>query len=680
VNLVKKQIFLGFVLGLLTHWATGQTFHIRCLGVGSGGDVTVTWDRTNLAAADFRCFYLLHSTTQAGPFNPVDSVFIFSDTIETHPTANASNNPAWYIVVYKSLSGGPDLVSDTVRAIQLTVLNPGSGFANLAWNVMHQPLIATHSEDYLIYREYPRGIFTRIDSVDALTAPNPMLYSDLISICDDTINYRIEVMDISGCYSVSNVDGDLFRDLQPPSYPELDSVTVGTSGNAIIGWSANPSPDTRAFVILQGVGSIWTPIDTVFGNNGTFFFSSIDVSDESTAFEIIAVDSCGNPSAQSQPHSTIYLEGNFLLCTKAVALSWNPYPYWGNPLSYEIYRSESGGPESLIGSSNTTSFIDSTVNSGTDYCYRIIAREIGTNRSSTSSRYCILPVFPPPPDFCTIRKVSVLNESQINIVAYVDPNAVVSGYELLRSTNASGPFRSVAIYAFDGSNTISFIDDVPSTASSVYYYQVVTMDSCGLKVKSSEVCQTILLTGESMEGANDLSWTDYATWPTGVSRYLIFRSINGLRDPDPIAIVTNGTIQILRDSVLDEFYSDGKFCYVVQAVEAPGNPDFFLDSAASNEICLLQQPTMFIPNAFHPGGGFNEIFRPYPVFVSDDNYSFEIYDRWGRILFSTNDPQVGWDGSIDGEQAPEAVYVYLIESKQPDGSTFRRVGRLTLIR
>ncbi len=660
--------------------ASGQSFHIRCLSIGTAGDVTVTWDRSSLSSADFRCYYLLHSTTQAGPFSSVDSVFFFNDTVETHLTANAANNPAWYIVVYKSLSGGPDLVSDTVRAIQLSVLNPGSGFANLAWNVMHQPLIATHSEDYVIYREYPRGIFTRIDSVDALTAPNPMLYSDLISICDDTINYRIEVMDISGCVSVSNVDGDLFRDLQPPAYPELDSVTVGTSGNAIIGWSANPSPDTRAFVILQGVGAIWTPIDTVFGNNGTFFFSSVDVSDESTAFEIIAVDSCGNPSAQSQPHATIYLEGNFLLCTKAVALTWNPYPYWGTAVNYEVYRADNGGPEQLIGSSSTTLFVDSTVNSGTDYCYRIVVREIGTARSSTSSRFCILPVFPPPPDFCTIRKVSVLNSTQILVLANVDASAVVSGYELLRSTDQAGPFRSVASYEFDGTSTISFTDNVPSTGTTVYYYQVVTLDSCGLRVKISAICRSVRLTGKALEGANELSWSDYGVWPTGVSRYLVFRSINGIVDPDPIAIVTNGSLQFLSDSVLDDFYSDGKFCYRIAAVESPGNPDFFLDSAYSNEICLMQQPAMFIPNAFHPGGGFNEIFRPYPLFVADDDYSFIIYDRWGRALFSTTDPQVGWDGSIDGEQAPEAVYVYLIQSKQPDGSTFRRVGRLTLIR
>ncbi len=666
---------------LVSQFVKGQTFRIHCLSIGSSGQVTVTWDRNGLSSSDFRSYYLYHSTASSGPFVAIDSVFIFSDTIQTHATANAANNAAWYTLVCKSASGGPDIYSDTVRAIQLTVLNPGSGFANLAWNVMHTPLISTHSKEYQIYREYPLGVFTRIDSVDASIAPNPMLYSDLISICNDSINYRIEVQDLSGCKSVSNKDGDIFRDLQPPAYPELDSVSVNATGAVVIGWPVNSSPDTRAYVVLQGVGSIWTPIDTLFGRNSTFSATGVNAAGSSISFELIAVDSCGNPSAQSQPHATIFLDGGLLLCSKSVSLSWNAYSYWNTAVSYDIWRSTSGGAEQLIGTTAATTYNDDAIVSGVDYCYRVAAHEIGSLRSSTSNRFCIVPVFPAPPGFCDIRRVSVLSNTNVEVVANVDPGAVVDGYELLRASSAAGPFNVVASQITSGVSTVTFTDQVPSTGAKVYYYQVVTVDSCGTRVKSSQVSRTILLKGTAdAGGANLLNWTMYEHWPTGVSSYRVFRTVNGLMDPQPLVTVMNGNSLSVVDSVLDDFYSDGEFCYVVQAIEALGNPYFFIDTVFSNEVCVIQQPTMFIPNAFHPGGGINEIFRPYPQFVSSDDYTFRIYDRWGELIFSADDPQIGWDGSMDGKQAPEAVYVYQIESKQPDGSTFRRVGSVTLIR
>jgi len=92
---LSQQFLPGFILFWLSIlMASGQSFHIRCLSIGTAGDVTVTWDLSSLSSADFRCYYLLHSTTQAGPFSSVESVFFFNDTVETHLTANAANNPA----------------------------------------------------------------------------------------------------------------------------------------------------------------------------------------------------------------------------------------------------------------------------------------------------------------------------------------------------------------------------------------------------------------------------------------------------------------------------------------------------------------------------------------------------------------------------------------------------------
>ncbi len=91
---------------------------------------------------------------------------------------------------------------------------------------------------------------------------------------------------------------------------------------------------------------------------------------------------------------------------------------------------------------------------------------------------------------------------------------------------------------------------------------------------------------------------------------------------------------------------------------------------------------LFIPDAFSPNGdGLNDVFHP----VVNENYDiadYELYifDRYGRILFSTNDYMEGWDGTIRGANAPIGVYNYLIIVKGKSGKQNRHQGHLTLIR
>lgn len=163
--------------------------------------------------------------------------------------------------------------------------------------------------------------------------------------------------------------------------------------------------------------------------------------------------------------------------------------------------------------------------------------------------------------------------------------------------------------------------------------------------------------------------------------YNVYRTVNGFRDPVPIATISNGNLLMLTDTVIDDFYSDGEFCYPLQAIESQGNPYFFLDSSLSNEICLRQEPVIFIPNAFHPGGNLNESFGPFNGFVDTKEFSFDIFNRWGENIYSTDNPHARWDGSTHQAQAPEGVYIYQIKAKNRMVSKMlRKVGAVTLIR
>lgn len=71
---------------------------------------------------------------------------------------------------------------------------------------------------------------------------------------------------------------------------------------------------------------------------------------------------------------------------------------------------------------------------------------------------------------------------------------------------------------------------------------------------------------------------------------------------------------------------------------------------------------IYIPNAFSPNGdGINETFKPL---INQDiqikEYVFRIFDRWGSLVFETNDIEEAWDGAYQGKSLQPGVYLYFI--------------------
>lgn len=75
-----------------------------------------------------------------------------------------------------------------------------------------------------------------------------------------------------------------------------------------------------------------------------------------------------------------------------------------------------------------------------------------------------------------------------------------------------------------------------------------------------------------------------------------------------------------------------------------------------------QQYVYYGANAFTPNGdGINDTWRPWNNVVDVDRYSLQVFDRWGRVMFSSTDPFEEWDGTLDGTLVPLGVYVYKAE-------------------
>ena len=62
------------------------------------------------------------------------------------------------------------------------------------------------------------------------------------------------------------------------------------------------------------------------------------------------------------------------------------------------------------------------------------------------------------------------------------------------------------------------------------------------------------------------------------------------------------------------------------------------------------------------------------------DYYFYILNRWGKRVFETRDPMVRWDGTVDGQEATQGVYIYYIQYSTPGGKIREERGNFTLIR
>ena len=89
---------------------------------------------------------------------------------------------------------------------------------------------------------------------------------------------------------------------------------------------------------------------------------------------------------------------------------------------------------------------------------------------------------------------------------------------------------------------------------------------------------------------------------------------------------------------------------------------------------------LFVPNAFTPNSdGLNDVFRP--VFIGPaTKFDFKIFNRWGQLVFQTNTPGKGWDGSLKSIPQPQDAYVFIITAEGGCNGKFERKGSFVLIR
>ena len=124
----------------------------------------------------------------------------------------------------------------------------------------------------------------------------------------------------------------------------------------------------------------------------------------------------------------------------------------------------------------------------------------------------------------------------------------------------------------------------------------------------------------------------------------------------------DGTPTVNTVNPTHEFPDDATSGYLVTLYGY--SPLGCVDSFAT-VIQVNEEVIYYIPNTFTPDGDeFNQTFQPiFTAGFDPFDWTIRIYNRWGQVIFESNDPEQGWDGTYNGKLVQDGTYVWTVEYK-----------------
>jgi gliding motility-associated-like protein len=312
----------------------------------------------------------------------------------------------------------------------------------------------------------------------------------------------------------------------------------------------------------------------------------------------------------------------------------------------------------------STAYNDINVVCQTDYCYTVVANYPGGVRS-TSLQKCgrAFRTAQPPPvvNVSAQRQIGGIDLTWIEYPAFIPP-----AYRVYRSS----PGAPFALIAEATGNTYT---DLFYTEASGFCYRIDYTDVCGnFSPEGIAACPIALLGELTPDNSIALSWNAFTGWEDGVARYLVdVHSSSG----SLVRTVDNGTSTSFTDDVYDA--NNQTLNYTVRA--EPANGAVVAVLSVSNSLTFTKNPKIFNANAFTPNGdGLNDRFGVDGQYIQ--SLELRVFNRWGEMLFITDNRDTGWDGSYNGKSMPEGTYYFVADVIDLTGQSFKQSGTVVLLR
>ena len=264
-------------------------------------------------------------------------------------------------------------------------------------------------------------------------------------------------------------------------------------------------------------------------------------------------------------------------------------------------------------------------------------------------------------------------EDSINITEGQPPNTVISG---------GGSICS------DGSTVqINFLYDGLIPWDLQYYNQTDTFLQTNIQTANYSITTS---TSGTYQILNVLDYNDCMSNYSGQAIVQVNQMPEAVLSPDSYILYIGDTLLIqlpedysyyqwfdqnndsISNSSVLSIYQAGD--YYVYVEDQNGCFDY------SNSVTVDEVPRteLYVPNTFTPNADWhNEVFTVYGKNIKE--YSLKIFNRWGDLLFESNDIQKHWDGYFKGRKVDENKYLYYIEIIGEDDVLFTKSGIINLI-
>lgn len=670
----KYTVILNLVCLFAVQNIYAQHIQINCLQVNDSADVIIYFE--TITIPDTYQVEIYTSLDYTGPY--VLLATITDSNVDTflHENANAHLQQNFYYLKAVSSDGNPSLpiyFSDTLENIYVVLDNQGSGIAYLYW----QPFSTFTSLDSFFVDRKTEDVWMLLSTLHTTS------YEDTITFCGKTTYYRIRYDIGRACECITYAVSDFFTDVIAPEMPRLDTVSINQhTQKTEMGWEPSKSEDTYGYIVYIFKDGIWKTIDTLYGAENTFYIDNENSAiNNSQSYRIAAIDTCLNASPLGDLHNTLLLSRTFEKCDSIVSLSWNTYQNMPEGIdSFRVYASSNQGAFHIIATvtGNKNAYDYKHVNTANDY--RFFVQAVNKKLHFTASSNIVEVAFNRniANGKVDMRYVTVIDNSYIEIAASVDDTVFFNDIYVYKSVDNAKSFTLLTKQKKSNAiETYVFEDKNVNVERLNYYYYFSLTDECDMEYVCSDTAANIVLTAiEEKIGYNSMNWTEYPWFISGLDGYNIYRKTSSDNEFSLLTFVSP-VENTCDDYVWDLTDVGGVFYYKIAAIALKQSP--FQDQSISNTIKITKEPFVFIPNAFAPEG-INKIFKPVCLNINENTYEFKVYNRWGSLLFSTNDLNEGWDGTYNKQAAPQGIYTYVVSYALEEEERIVKRGTFLLLR
>ncbi len=690
-----KAGLISVFLFFLTWLVSGQQPVITCLNVQENGDVEIFWQQ--YSGGGFEKYSLFYSPDN----NAYAEIITTSDVSQTfylHTGVPADDSPQYYKL--KVYFNGDSAISEVQRTIFLFLDPSQAGEAYLTWT----PPNSASDNHYKIWRKYASDNWVEIVADQGTT-----FYKDIIEdgVCDTYIDYKIELITPYSCSYNSNMQGDVFTEANYPANPVFDSVSINyfnEDPHIVLGWEPSLSQDVMGYIVYRQEGSSFIEVDTVYGLDNTFFVDTlVPACDTVYTYALASIDHCGNksPGTFSAPLSNIRLvDVEYDPCKLEATITFEPFiDLDAQSIRFNLIGNSSPGgggvPEKTFSAQGTIqqtereadqymTVIDTALKFGRTYDY-FIREIVYKNGSFYTTSSCIKSIYAynyNRPDHIYFANADVLPDNHVELTVDYDPDVKESYLEFWRSDPGDDTYKYFKTFYVDTLSAwpLIYTDASSDVSQGYYHYRVNVLDSCRNSWITSNEMKTIFLTVTVKDkNHNLLQWNRFQKWEEHVGKYYIYRLEDEASPWVPV------------DSV--EWYSDNyeysdnisgisgeveHLIYWVQAVERTEDGFGFKEKSNSNRVVVTPESDIYFPNAFKPGE-LTPVFKPVFRSLGGPVYLFQIYNRWGQLIYETKDVTAGWDGTYKGKYVEKGTYIYKFQYVDGFGNVVNRQGTVTVI-